>query len=89
MAMTEKQILKHMGNAWETHYSAHETEAEWYGLDDAYIWVCDIPSLETTVKLELDEQNKVVKIYETPLKKQMNYSRVRDAQWALIDEYTW
>lgn len=89
MAMTEKQIKRRMDEAWETHYSPYEMEAEWYGLDDDHIWVCDIPSKQITVKMELDEDTKRVTIYEAALEKQSDYRYVRETEWKVRSRYSW
>ena len=89
MAMTEKQIKRRMDEAWELHYSSYDAEAEWYGLDDPNIWVCDIPSKQITVKMVLIQESKRVSIYEAPLQKQSGYNYVRDAEWKVRSHYEW
>ena len=89
MAMTEKQIKRRMDEAWELHYLPHDMEAEWYGLENFHIWVCDIPSKQVTVKMELDEDAKRITIYETPLEKQCRYDYVRDTEWQVRSRYSW
>ena len=88
MAMTEQQIKRRMDEAWESHYSPYDTEAEWYGIDDNHVWVCDIPSKQITVKMVLDEDNKVI-IYEAPLEKQNRYDYVRETEWEKRSVYSW
>ena len=87
--MTQKQKTKLMNEAWECHYKHYDMEAEWYGLDDDYIWVCDIPSLNVTVKMELDEDAKRVTIYEAVLEKQYRYDSVRETEWKVRSRYSW
>lgn len=90
MAMTKRQIQKRMIEAWGIHYgSRYDTEAEWYGNDDNHIWVCDIPSLNITVKMELQEEFKRVKISEAVLEKQSRYDYVRETTWAVRSYYGW
>ena len=89
MAMTVKQIKRRMDEAWELHYKQYEMEAEWYGIEDDHIWVCDIPSKQITVKMELNEKYKDVVIYETKLQKQSDYRYVRETWWQVIGHYTW
>ena len=57
MAMTEKQIKRRMDKAWEMFYLTYDMEAEWHGGDDYHIWVCDIPSQNITVKMEMRNSN--------------------------------
>lgn len=87
--MTEKQIKRRMDEAWELHYLPYDMEAEWYGLDDSHIWVCDIPSKQITVKMELDEAAKRITIYEAPLEKQRRYDYVRETEWQVRSRYSW
>jgi len=89
MAMTEKQIKRRMDEAWELHYSWHEMEAEWYGIEDDHIWVCDIPSEKITVKMELNEEAKRITIYEAILEKQRRYDYVRETEWKVRGHYSW
>lgn len=89
MAMTEKQIKRRMDEAWELLYKPYEMEAEWYGNDDNYIWVCDIPSRQVTVKMELNEEYKDIVIYEAPLEKQNRYDYVRETEWKVVHHYGW
>ena len=89
MAMTEKQITRRMDEAWELCYKPYDMEAEWYGGDDYHIWVCDIPSLNITVKMELQEEFKRVVIYEAPLEKQEDYRYVRETTWKVRSYYGW
>lgn len=89
MAMTEKQIKRRMDEAWETFYKPYEMEAEWYGNDDSHIWICDIPSRQVTVKMELNEEHKDIVIYETPLEKQSRYDYVRETEWEVVHHYGW
>lgn len=89
MAMTEKQIKRRMDEAWELNYKQYEMEAEWYGNDDAHIWVCDIPSKQITVKMVLNEKTKSISIYETSLEKQLRYDYVRDTEWKIRSHYIW
>lgn len=89
MATTEKQIKKWMDEAWELHYKQYEMEAEWYGNEDSHVWVCDIPSKQITVKMELSEEHKDIVIYEAPLQKQSDYRYVRDAEWQVRSHYSW
>lgn len=90
MAMTEKQIKRRMDEAWELCYGQeYDMEAEWYGNDDNHIWVCDIPSLNITVKMELQEEFKRVKISEAVLEKQNRYDCVRETTWAVRSYYGW
>lgn len=89
MAMTEKQIKRRMDEAWEYHYKPYDMEAEWYGVDDDHIWVCDIPSKQITVKMVLIEEVKRVSIYEAPLQKQSDYRYVRDTEWKVRSHYSW
>lgn len=89
MAMTEKQIKRHMDEAWEMLYKPYEMEAEWYGNDDSHIWVCDIPSRQVTVKMELNEEYKDIVIYEAPLEKQNRYDYVRETEWEVVHHYGW
>ena len=89
MAMTEKQIKRRMDEAWEMLYKPYEMEAEWYGNDDSHIWVCDIPSRQVTVKMELNEEYKDVVIYEAPLEKQSRYDYVRETKWEVVHHYSW
>ena len=89
MAMTEKQIKRRMDEAWESHYIQYEMEAEWYGIDDNHVWVCDIPSKQITVKMELHEESKRVKISESALEKQRGYNYVRETEWRTRGYYSW
>lgn len=89
MAMTEKQIKRRMDEAWESHYKSYENEAEWYGIDDDHIWVCDIPSKQITVKMELNEAAKRIKISEAVLEKQCDYSHLRETEWRTRGYYSW
>ena len=89
MAMTEKQIKRRMDEAWEAHYIEHDMEAEWYGTDDSHIWVCDIPSKQITVKMEMNEQQKRIKISETLMEKQGRYDYVRETEWKVIGYFEW
>lgn len=89
MAMTEKQIKRRMDEAWELLYKQYEMEAEWYGNDDSHIWVCDIPSRQVTVKMELNEEYKDIVIYEAPLEKQSRYDYVRETEWEVAHHYSW
>lgn len=89
MAMTEKQIKRRMDEAWELLYKPYEMEAEWYGNDDSHIWVCDIPSRQVTVKMELNEEYKDIVIYEAPLEKQSRYDYVRETEWEVVHHYGW
>ena len=89
MAMTEKQIKRRMDEAWELLYKQYEMEAEWYGNDDSHIWVCDIPSRQVTVKMELNEEYKDIVIYEAPLEKQSRYDYVRKTEWEVVHHYSW
>ena len=87
--MTEKQIKRRMDEAWESYYEQYEIEAEWYGINDDHIWVCDIPSKKVTVKMELHEESKRVEILEAALKKQNGYNYVRKTEWRTIGYYSW
>ena len=89
MAMTEKQIKRRMDEVCEMFYKPYEMEAEWYGNDDSHIWVCDIPSRQVTVKMELNEEYKDIVIYEAPLEKQNRYDYVRETEWEVIHHYGW
>ena len=89
MAMTEKQIKRRMDEAWEMFYKPYDMEAEWYGNDDSHIWVCDIPSQNITVKMEIDETEKRIKICEADLKKQSRYDYVRETEWKVRHYYGW
>lgn len=89
MAMTEKQIKRRMDEAWESHFKEYDLEAEWYGNDDPHVWVCDIPSKNITVKMELKEKSKDVVISMTHLEKQSDYSCVRETEWQVIGHYSW
>ena len=89
MAMTEKQIKRRMDEAWELIYKPYEMEAEWYGNDDSHIWVCDIPSRQVTVKMELNEEYKDIVIYEAALEKQSRYDYVRETEWEVVHHYGW
>ena len=89
MAMTKKQIKRRMDEAWEICYKPYDMEAEWYGNEDDHIWVCDIPSLNITVKMELQEDFKRVKISEAVLEKQSDYRYVRETEWKSRSYYGW
>ena len=89
MAMTEKQIKRRMDEAFDSHYKQYEIEAEWYGNDDSHIWVFDIPSKQITVKMEINEEAKRIKIYEAQLEKQSDYRYVREAEWKTRGYYSW
>lgn len=89
MAMTEKQIKRRMDEAWESHYKQYEMEAEWYGNDDPHVWVCDIPSKQVTVKMEMNEKYKDIVIYEAPMQKQNDYRYVRETEWKVRSHYSW
>ena len=79
MAMTEKQIYRRMSEAWNELYSQYEDEAEWYGDDNSHIWRCDIPSKGITIKMEMDEKKKIIKIYERPYY----------GEWEKVNSYKW
>ena len=87
--MTEKQIKRRMDEAWTLLYERYTEEAEWYGIDDYHIWVCDIPSKQITVKMELSEKFKDIVIYETPLEKQNDYRYERETEWQVVSHYSW
>ena len=89
MAMTEKQIKRRMDEAFDSHYKQYEIEAEWYGNDDSHIWVSDIPSQNITVKMEMDEKEKRIKICETVMKKQSGYNYIRETEWKVRHYYSW
>ncbi len=89
MAMNEKQIKRRMDEAWETHYKQYDMEAEWYGTDDNHIWVCDIPSKQITVKMELCEETKMITISEAIMEKQNGYNYVRETEWQIRSRYSW
>ena len=89
MAMTEKQIKRRMNEAWEFYYKPYDMEAEWYGGDDYHVWVCDIPSKNITVKMELNESAKRITISEAILEKQRRYDYVRDTEWKVRSYYSW
>ena len=89
MAMTEKQIKRRMDEAWEMFYLTYDMEAEWYGGDDYHIWVCDIPSQNITVKMEMDEKQKRIKICEAVMEKQSRYDYVRETEWKVRHYYSW
>lgn len=89
MAMTEKQIKRRMDEAWEMCYKPYDMEAEWYGSEDDHVWVCDIPSLNITVKMELQEEYKRVVISEAVLEKQRRYDYVRETTWKVRSYYGW
>jgi len=89
MSMTEKQIKRRMDEAWEISYKPYDMEAEWYGTEDDHVWVCDIPSLNITVKMELQEEFKRVKISEAVLEKQRRYDYVRETEWKMRSYYGW
>lgn len=89
MAMTEKQIKRRMDEAWEWHFKGFEDEAEWYGIEDDHVWVCDIPSKQITVKMELIEEYMDVVVYIAPLQKQRDYRHVRETDWQEIGHYSW
>ena len=89
MAMTEKQIKRRMDEAWEMFYLTYDMEAEWYGSDDYHIWVCDIPSQNITVKMEMDEKQKRIKISEATMEKQNRYDYVRETEWKVRHYYSW
>lgn len=79
MAMTEKQIYRRMSESWDELYSQYDDEAEWYGNDDSHIWMCDIPSMKITVKMEMDEKHKTIIIYERPYY----------GEWEEVNDYRW
>ena len=89
MAMTEKQIKRRMDEAFDSHYKQYEIEAEWYGNDDIHIWVFDIPSKQITVKMEINEEAKRIKICEAQLEKQSDYRYVRETEWKVRHYYSW
>lgn len=89
MAMTEKQIKRRMDEAWELHYKQYNMEAEWYGIDDDHVWVCDIPSKQITIKMVLNEESKRVSIYEAVLQKQNRYDYIRETEWQIRGYYNW
>ena len=89
MAMTEKQIKRRMDEAWEMFYMEYDMEAEWYGTDDSHIWVCDIPSKQITVKIEMNEQQKRIKISEAVMEKQRRYDYVRETEWEVVSYFEW
>ena len=89
MAMTEKQIKRRMDEAFDSHYKQYEIEAEWYGNDDSHIWVFDIPSKQITVKMEINEESKRIKICEAQLEKQSDYRYVRETEWKTRGYYSW
>ena len=89
MAMTEKQIKRRMDEAFDSHYKQYEIEAEWYGIDDSHVWVFDIPSKQITVKMEINEEAKRIKIYEAQLEQQSDYRDVRETEWKTRGYYSW
>ena len=89
MAMTEQQIKRRMDEAFDSHYRKYEIEAEWYGNDDSHIWVFDIPSKQITVKMEINEEAKRIKICEAQLEKQSDYRYIRDTEWKIRGYYSW
>lgn len=89
MAMTENQIKRRMDEAWESHFKEFDSEAEWYGIEDPHLWVCDIPSKNITVKMELNEEYLDIVISVTDLKKQNDYRYVREADWQVVEHYSW
>ena len=89
MAMTEKQVMRRMNEALDTHYKQYREESEWYGMDDFHIWVFDIPSKQITVKMVLIETEKRVAIYEAPQEKQSGYDYVRETEWKVRGHYSW
>ena len=89
MAMTEKQIKRRMDEAWELQYKQYNMEAEWYGIDDDHVWVCDIPSKQITIKMVLNEESKRVSIYEAVLQKQNRYDYIRETEWQIRGYYNW
>ena len=89
MAMTDKQLSEKMSDAWDEFYSEYDNEAEWYPMDDNRLWVCDIPSEKITVKLEMNERLKSIKLSEAPMEKQEDYRFVRDTEWKTSHFYGW
>ena len=89
MAMTENQIKRRMDEAWEMFYKPYNMESEWYGNDDSHIWVFDIPSKQITVKMEINEEAKRIKICEAQLEKQSDYRYVRETKWKTRGYYSW
>ena len=89
MAMTNKEIERRMDAAWCTYYKLYSVEAEWYSIEDSKVWVCDIPSDDISIKLELDEDKKIVLLYEAPLKKQNNYNYTDTKEWKPTYVYYW
>lgn len=89
MAMTEKQIKRRMDEVWESLYKQYDMEAEWYATDDVREWICDIPSMQITVKMVLIEESKRISVYEAPLEKQSRYDYIRDAEWEVRGHYSW
>lgn len=89
MAMTKRQIQKRMIEAWELCYKQYDMEAKWYGNEEDYIWACDIPSLNITVKMELEQTFKRIVIYEATLEKQSDYRHVRETKWEVRSYYGW
>ena len=87
--MTEKQIKRRMDEAFDSHYKQYEIEAEWYGNDNSHIWVFDIPSKQITVKMEINEEAKHIKICEAQLEKQSDYRYVRETKWKVRHYYSW
>ncbi len=89
MAMTEKQKYRRLDEAWESHYGNYSSEAEWYGINDDNIWICDIPSKQIMVKLELKEEYKDVCVFIAPMEKQSGYNYIRETEWQLVGHYSW
>ena len=89
MALTDAQIFGRMSDAWNEFYSEYDDEAEWYPVDNTHLWVCDIPSRNITVKLEMNERLKSIKLSEAPMEKQEDYRFLRETEWETKHYFGW
>ena len=89
MAMTDKQIFQKMSDAWKEFYSEYDDEAEWYAINGNYLWACDIPSKNITVKLEMNEYLKSIKLSEASMEKQEDYRFLRETEWKTKHYFGW
>lgn len=84
MAMTEKQIIRRMNEAYEIKYG-EAVEDEWYGEDSPEIWRFHRPSKKLEVKMVLEQQNKRVNCYEI----QNPNKIILEEDWKYRGSYSW
>lgn len=58
------KIYNRLDSCWNSEYSSYTDEAEWYPNPEEDIWICDVPSIQKSIRLTWNSDTETICIEE-------------------------